>query len=188
MHPKRLVARSGAGSSLAFGAPDSVRGSLMSTSLTSIGYRNGNGLGPHGNGNGAARPRVLFVCTENSNRSQMAEGFARMHGAGVLIAESAGARPATRVAPRAVAAMAERGYDMTAHHARSLVVAGAGPWDYIVTMGAGDACQWVPVIEQIEWEIPDPAKLSDDAFRAVRDQIENAVLELLARIAVSSKQ
>jgi protein-tyrosine-phosphatase len=117
----------------------------------------------------------------------MAEGFARMHGAGVLIAESAGSRPATRVNPRAVAAMAERGYDMTAHYARSLIVAGAGPWDYIVTMGAGDACRWVPIIEHIEWEIPDPARLSDDAFRAVRDQIENAVLELLARISVSRK-
>ena len=159
----------------------------MTSSLPSIGYRNGNGYGPHTNGTGSARPRVLFVCLENSNRSQMAEGFARMHGAGLLIAESAGSRPATRVNPRAVAAMAERGYDMTLHHARSLIIAGAGPWDYIVTMGVGEACQWVPVIEQIEWEIPDPAKLSDDAFRAVRDQIENAVLELLARISVSRK-
>ena len=160
----------------------------MTSPMTSIGYRNGNGPGPHSNGNGAARPRILFVCTENSNRSQMAEGFARMHGAGLLIAESAGSRPATRVNPRAVAAMAERGYDMTAHHARSLVVAGAGPWDYIVTMGSSDICQWVPVIGHIEWEIPDPAKLSDDAFRAVRDQIENAVLELLARISVNGKR
>lgn len=157
----------------------------MTFSLPSIGYRNGNGQAPHGNG--VAKPRILFVCIENSSRSQMAEGFARMHGAGVLMAESAGSRPATRVNPRAIAAMAERGYDMTAHHARSLIVAGAGPWDYIVTMGGSDACRWVPIIEHIEWEIPDPAKLSDDAFRAVRDQIENAVLELLARISVSRK-
>jgi protein-tyrosine-phosphatase len=159
----------------------------VTSSLPSIGYRSGNGYEPRTNGNGSARPRVLFVCHENSIRSQMAEGFARMHGAGLLVAESAGPRPATRVNPRAVAAMSERGYDMTAHHARSLIVAGAGPWDYIVTMGVGDACQWVPVIEQIEWEIPDPAKLSDDAFRAVRDQIENAVLELLAKISVGRK-
>jgi arsenate reductase len=159
----------------------------MTSSLPSIGYWNGNGLEPHANGNGAAKPRILFVCLENSNRSQMAEGFARMHGAGLLVAESAGSRPSTRVNPRAVAAMSERGYDMTMHHARSLIVAGAGPWDYIVTMGSSDSCPWVPVIEHIEWEIPDPAKLSDDAFRAVRDQIENAVLELLARISVSRK-
>jgi protein-tyrosine-phosphatase len=158
----------------------------MTFSLPSIGYRNGNGSSPHVNG--THTPRVLFVCVENSNRSQMAEGFARLHGAGVLIAVSAGSRPATRVNPRAVAAMAERGYDLTGHHAQSLIVAGPGPWDYVVTMGCGDSCPWVPAIEHIEWDIPDPAKLSDDAFRAVRDQIENAVLELLAKVAVSSKR
>ena len=156
----------------------------MTSSLPSIGYRNGNGSSP--NGNGSIRPRVLFVCIENSNRSQMAEGFARMHGEGVLVAASAGSRPSTRVNPRAVAAMNERGYDMTSQHTQSLVVAGPGPWDYVVTMGCGDSCPWVPAIEHIEWDIPDPARLSDDAFRAVRDQIENAVLELLAKISAEN--
>jgi protein-tyrosine-phosphatase len=55
-------------------------------------------------------------------------------------------------------------------------------------MGCGDACPWVPAIEHIEWDIPDPARLSDDAFRAVRDQIENAVLELLAKISVERQR
>lgn len=152
----------------------------MSSSLPSIGYRNGNGSAPHESG--VSRPRVLFVCIENSNRSQMAEGFARMHGGGRIIAESAGSRPATRVNPRAVAAMAERGYDLTGHYSQSLVVAGPGPWDYVVTMGCGDACPWVPSIERIDWNIPDPARVSDDEFRAIRDRIEVAVLELLEQI------
>ena len=148
--------------------------------VPSIGYRNGNGASSRSNGAGLCT--VLFVCVENSNRSQMAEAFARMHGEGLLLASSAGSRPATRVNPRAVAAMAERGYDMTSHHAQSLVVAGPGPWDYVVTMGCGDACPWVPAVERIDWEIPDPAKLSDDEFRGVRDRIESAVFELLVRI------
>lgn len=157
----------------------------MGSSLPSIGYRNGNGPAP--GVNGSEPPRVLFVCTENSNRSQMAEGFARMHGAGRVIAESAGSRPATRVNPRAVAAMAERGYDMTGHYSQSLVVAGPGPWDYVVTMGCRDTCPWVPAIEQIDWEIPDPARVSDDEFRAIRDRIELAVLELLEKIGSEAR-
>ncbi len=143
---------------------------------------------PPSGSNGSGPPRVLFVCIENSNRSQMAEGFARMHGAGRIIAESAGSRPATRVNPRAVAAMAERGYDITGHRLQSLVVAGPGPWDYVVTMGCGDACPWVPAVERIDWDIPDPARLSDDEFRAVRDRIEHAVLDLLARIRTKSTE
>jgi protein-tyrosine-phosphatase len=105
-----------------------------------------------------------------------------MHGHASVIAASAGSRPATRVNPRAVAAMAERGYDMTGHYSQSLVVAGPGPWDYVVTMGCGEACPWVPSIARVDWDIPDPAKLSDDEFRAVRDRIESAVLDLLDRI------
>lgn len=137
---------------------------------------------PPSRSNGPAPPCVLFVCVENSNRSQMAEGFARMHGDGLVVAVSAGSRPASRVNPRAVAAMAERGYDLTSHRSQSLVVAGPGPWDYVVTMGCGDACPWVPAVEQIDWDIPDPARLSDDEFRAVRDRIEHAVVDLLERI------
>jgi protein-tyrosine-phosphatase len=111
-----------------------------------------------------------------------------MHGKSAVVVASAGSRPATRVNPRAVAAMAERGYDMTGHYAQSLVVAGPGPWDYVVTMGCGDACPWVPTFERIDWEIPDPARMSDDEFRAVRDRIEHAVISLLARIAVQSTE
>lgn len=143
-----------------------------------------------GTGPGPDLPRLLFVCIENSSRSQMAEGFARMYGPGLVVAESAGSRPATRVNPRAVAAMAERGYDMTGHYSQSLVVAGPGPWDYVVTMGCGDACPWIPAIERIDWDIPDPTRMSDDEFRAIRDRIEAAVIELLARIrtAVSGER
>ena len=71
--------------------------------------------------------RVLFVCVENANRSQIAEAFARMHGAGEVEPVSAGSRPATAVNPRAVAAMRERGYDLSAHRPRSLDELRPGP-------------------------------------------------------------
>jgi len=154
----------------------------MSSSLPSIGYRNGNDSAP--NGHGVSRPRVLFVCIENSNRSQMAEGFARMHGAGRLVVESAGSRPATRVNPRAVAAMAERGYDMTGHYSQSLVVAGPGPWDYVVTMGCGDACPIFPGKRYEEWVLDDPAGQDVTAIRPIRDEIERRVRTLLDELKV----
>lgn len=126
--------------------------------------------------------RVLFVCVENSNRSQMAEAFARMHGAGVLEAASAGSRPSGRVNPRAVAAMAEKGYDLSSHRSRSLADVGPGPWDYVVTMGCGDACPWVPSRARLDWDLPDPRSLPEPEFRAVRDRIERAVVELVQRV------
>ena len=67
-----------------------------------------------------APKRVLFVCVENSNRSQMAEAFARIHGAGRVEAHSAGSRPSGRINPKAVEAMREVGYDLTAHASKSL--------------------------------------------------------------------
>lgn len=160
----------------------------MRDTVTGLSASRRNGTTPPSGSNGSGPPRVLFVCIENSNRSQMAEGFARLHGEGVIVAASAGSRPASRVNPRAVAAMAERGYDITGHRLQSLVVAGPGPWDYVVTMGCGDACPWVPAVERIDWEIPDPARLSDDEFRAVRDRIEHAVLNLIAKIKAVSRK
>jgi protein-tyrosine-phosphatase len=126
--------------------------------------------------------RVLFVCIENANRSQMAEAFARMHGQGVIDPASAGSRPSGRISPRAVTAMAERGYDLTGHASKGLTEVGPGPWDYVVTMGCGDECPWVPSRATLDWEVPDPRELPEAEFRVVRDDIESRVLELLDRI------
>src|SRR5438046_4667436 len=84
--------------------------------------------------------RLLFVRVENSNRSQMAEAFARIHGGDAVDAYSAGSRPSGVVKPKAVAAMRERGYDLSTHRSKSLDDFPQIEYDLVVTMGCGDAC------------------------------------------------
>jgi len=124
-------------------------------------------------------PKVLFVCVENSNRSQMAEAFARIHGAGRVEAVSAGSRPSGVVNPRAVRAMAERGYDLTTHRSMGLDEIPEGPYAAVVTMGCGDACPWVPAERREDWALPDPREMEPAEFNAVRDEIERRVIDLL---------
>jgi arsenate reductase len=126
--------------------------------------------------------RILFVCVENSNRSQMAEAFARLHGAGRVEAYSAGSRPSGLVNPRAVRFMREVGYDLMAHESKSLDRFNGTEIDVAVTMGCGDACPLVRAGRREEWNIPDPKELPDEAFRQVRDLIEQKVKELLASL------
>ena len=127
----------------------------------------------------AALRRILFVCVENSNRSQMAEAFARMHGGPGVEALSAGSRPSGRINPKAVRFMAERGYDLATHASKSLAEV-SGEFDAVVTMGCGDECPWVPAKRREDWALPDPKDLDDDGYRAVRDEIERRVRALLA--------
>ncbi|HJQ20587.1 MAG TPA: arsenate reductase ArsC [Gemmatimonadaceae bacterium] len=125
--------------------------------------------------------KVLFVCVENSNRSQMAEAFARMHGGPDVEAVSAGSRPSGTVNPRAIASMREKGYDLTTHRSKSLQDIPKGEYDYVITMGCGDACPWIPARERLDWDLPDPRAMSDSDFAGVRDDIERRVRELLER-------
>lgn len=127
------------------------------------------------------RKRVLFVCVENSNRSQMAEAFARMHGGDAVEAHSAGSRPSGKVNPRAIQFMAEKGYDLTAHTSKSLDSLNGTEVDVSITMGCGDSCPLVRAARREEWNIPDPKELPDDEFRAIRDLIEQKVKDLLAQ-------
>jgi protein-tyrosine-phosphatase len=127
--------------------------------------------------------RVLFVCVENSNRSQMAEAFARMHGGEVVEAFSAGSRPSGRINPKAVEAMREVGYDLTAHASKSLEAFDGTAVDVAVTMGCGDACPLVRAARREEWQIPDPREMPPEQFRQVRDLIESKVKELLASLS-----
>jgi arsenate reductase (thioredoxin) len=125
--------------------------------------------------------RVLFVCVENSNRSQMAEAFARMHGGGRVEALSAGSRPGARVNARAVASMKEVGYDLTGHRPKGLGDVRGQEFDVVVGMGCGDeGCALVPAKRREQWDIPDPREMPPDEFREVRDRIERQVKELLA--------
>jgi len=129
-------------------------------------------------------PRLLFVCVENSCRSQMAEGFARALGAGRVEAASAGSRPSGQVNPRAVQFMAERGIDLGLQHSKGLDdFPASSAWDFVITMGCGDACPFVPSRAQLDWDLPDPKHLDDTGFRAVRDRIEQLVDALVADAA-----
>ncbi len=130
----------------------------------------------------AARPRVLFVCVENSNRSQMAEAFARIHGGDRVEAWSAGSRPSGRINPKAIEAMRELDYDLTSHTSKSLEEIAPGEYAAAVTMGCGDACPNVAARLREDWQIPDPREMPPEQFREVRDLIERKVRELLGKL------
>jgi protein-tyrosine-phosphatase len=127
--------------------------------------------------------RVLFVCVENSNRSQMAEAFARLHGGGRVEAASAGSRPSGQVNPRAVEFMREVGCDLAAHRSKGLAEVLDAEYDVVVGMGCGDGgCPLVRARRREEWDVPDPKGLPPERFREVRDLIERKVRELLASL------
>ena len=123
--------------------------------------------------------RLLFVCVENSNRSQMAEAFARIHGDGQVEADSAGSCPSGRINPKAVEAMKEVGYDLTTHTSKGLDRFNGQNFDAAVTMGCGDECRQVHAQRRLDWNIPDPKEMPPERFREVRDLIEAKVKELL---------
>ncbi len=123
---------------------------------------------------------LLFVCIENSNRSQMAEAFARMYGEGNVQAFSAGSHPSGKINPKAISAMKELGYDLTVHHSKSLEDIPALSYDYVIGMGCGDDCPFIPARHRLEWDIPDPKHMDEAAFRKVRDRIGQEVRQLLA--------
>jgi len=121
--------------------------------------------------------RVLFVCVENSCRSQMAEGWARkLHPDWEV--RSGGSKPSGSVNLLAVLAMKEAGIDISGQTSKGLPEPSDGEWDLLVTMGCGDACPNVPAKARVDWDIPDPKGLSLDRFFEVRDEIARRVREL----------
>jgi protein-tyrosine-phosphatase len=125
------------------------------------------------------RKRVLFVCVENSNRSQMAEAFAHIHGGDSVEAYSAGSRPSGEVNPKAVEVMRELGYDLSRHGSKSLSDIPDVPYDFVATMGCGDECPFVRARRREDWNIPDPKHMPPEQFRQVRDLIEAKVKNLI---------
>lgn len=126
------------------------------------------------------KKKLLFVCVENSNRSQMSQAFAKILGGSRVEAYSAGSRPSGKINPKAIAAMKELGYDLSSHHSKSLEeVKADAPFDAVVTMGCGDACPWMPAKQFIDWQIPDPRDMNEEDFRKVRDFIKGKVAELI---------
>jgi protein-tyrosine-phosphatase len=132
----------------------------------------------------SSRPlRVLFVCIENSNRSQMAEAFARFHGGADVEAWSAGSKPSGRVNPAAIECMRERGIDLGSQRSKGLDDLPRVAFDAAITMGCGDACPLVRASVREDWQIPDPRHLDSDGMRVVRDRIEGEVVALLRRLS-----
>lgn len=126
--------------------------------------------------------KLLFVCVENSCRSQLAEAFARIHGKNKVEVCSSGSRPSGKVNEKAIATMAELGYDLGSHHSKPLTEIPQGKYDFAITMGCGDECPSVQAKHRQDWAIPDPKNMNPEEFREIRDLIEKKVKALLDEI------
>jgi protein-tyrosine-phosphatase len=130
-----------------------------------------------------SKKKVLFVCIENSNRSQMSQAFAKIIGGDKIEAYSAGSKPSGKVNPKAIASMKELGYNLSGHESKSLKeVEQYAPFDAVVTMGCGDACPWMPAKTFLDWQIPDPKNMNEEDFRKVRNLIAEKVENLLSAL------
>ena len=109
----------------------------------------------------------------------MAEAFARIHGGEKVEAYSAGSRPSGLVNPKAIEAMRELGYDLSRQRSKSIVDLPDIEFDFVATMGCGDACPFVRAKRREDWDVPDPQALPPEEFRAVRDLIGSKVKTLL---------
>lgn len=125
--------------------------------------------------------KILFVCVENSNRSQMAEAFAKIHGKGKVESYSSGSKPSGIINPKAIAAMKELGYDLTKHNSKSLEQIPQIKYDYAITMGCGDECPFVVAEYRDDWKLDDPKNMEPVEFNKVRDEIQRRVKDLLEK-------
>ncbi|WP_440590688.1 arsenate reductase ArsC [Pseudonocardia hydrocarbonoxydans] len=129
-------------------------------------------------------PVVLFLCTHNAGRSQMAMGFFTHYAGDRAVAWSGGSEPGSRVNPAAVAAMAERGIDISGEYPKPWTDEIVRAADAVITMGCGDACPVFPGRRYEEWVLDDPAGMDVAAVRPVRDEIERRVRVLLDELGV----
>jgi arsenate reductase len=128
-------------------------------------------------------PEVLFVCTHNAGRSQMAAALLDHEAAGRVRVTSAGSQPADQLNPAVVAAMAEIGLDISSELPKPLTADKVQTADVVITMGCGDACPIYPGQRYLDWDLPDPAGLDLEAVRPIRDDINRRVQQLLAELA-----
>jgi len=126
--------------------------------------------------------KILFVCVENSNRSQMAEAFAKIHGEGKVEVYSSGSRPSGIINPKAIAAMKELGYDLTTHQSKALDKIPSIKYDYAITMGCGDECPFIQAEHRDDWKLDDPKNMEPTEFNKVRDEIERRVKKLILEL------
>lgn len=130
-------------------------------------------------------PEVLFVCTHNAGRSQMAAALLDHQAAGRVHVTSAGSQPAVQLNPAVVQAMAEVGLDISREFPKPLTTDKVQAADVVITMGCGDACPIYPGKRYLDWDLPDPAGLGLAAVRPIRDEIDRRVQQLLAELAAT---
>jgi protein-tyrosine-phosphatase len=127
-------------------------------------------------------PTVLFVCLQNAGRSQMSSALFERAAKGAHAALSAGTTPAEHVHPVVVEAMHEVGIDLSGRTPQRLTTELADRADVVVTMGCGDACPSIPGKRYIDWNLPDPSRMTLEQVRRVRDDIAARVDVLLAEL------
>jgi protein-tyrosine-phosphatase len=125
---------------------------------------------------------VLFVCTHNAGRSQMAAALLGHEAAGQVRVTSAGSQPASQLNPAVVAAMAEIGLDISRAVPRRLTTDNVQAADVVITMGCGDACPVYPGKRYLDWDLPDPAGRPLEEVRRTREEIERRVGDLVAEL------
>jgi protein-tyrosine-phosphatase len=130
------------------------------------------------------RPVVLFLCTHNAGRSQMALGFFTHYAGDRAVAWSGGSEPGDEVNPAAIEAMRERGIDISREYPKPWTNEVVEAADVVVTMGCGDNCPYFPGKRYEDWQLTDPHGLDVAAVRPVRDDIERRVLSLLEELSV----
>ena len=126
--------------------------------------------------------KILFACVENSCRSQMAEGFANIHGTNILVPFSTGSKASGQINNKAVIAMKEIGYDLTVHKSKGSDEFSDLKFDYLITLGCNDECPYIETKFRKVWNIPDPKNMDLKDFNKVRDLIEKRVLSLIDEI------
>jgi arsenate reductase len=129
-------------------------------------------------------PEVLFVCVQNSGRSQMAAGLLDQRAAGRVHVRSAGSDPAEQINANVVRAMEGIGVDLSKEFPKPLTDEVVRAADAVITMGCGDACPIYPGKMYEDWEVEDPAEKSIEEVRAIRDEVDRRVTELLSKLAV----
>jgi arsenate reductase (thioredoxin) len=127
-------------------------------------------------------PEVLFVCTHNAGRSQMAAALLHREAAGRVRVASAGSQPADELNPSVVRVMAELGLDISREFPKRLTTEQVDAADVVITMGCGDACPVYPGKRYIDWDLPDPAGLPVEQVRPIRDEIRRRVTALVAEL------
>ncbi len=130
------------------------------------------------------KPIVLFLCTHNAGRSQMALGFFQHYAGDAAVAWSGGSEPGDEINAAAIEVMAERGIDIAGEYPKPWTDEVVRAADIVITMGCGDACPVFPGKRYEEWTIDDPAGLDAAAVRPLRDEIERRVLTLLSQLDV----